>query len=533
MEREMKIILIMLCLASAKIYGFERYAHPTEAIIFIKTDIEQLKNSLYPSKSAQLVKFRHLGDKRLALASVPMGFDIKQFKQQLMKNKHVQNVVPNYIYLGDHREFIPNDPLFKKQIHHLIMKNDQAWEIATGKEEVVIAVTDDGFKLDHEDLLNSWFKNNNEIPNNEIDDDQNGYIDDVIGYDFNEMDNNPMSDSRHGSHGTHVAGIVGAGFSNNIGVSGHGPKIKVMPIKFYGKNTWTSAIVMESYTYAANNGANIITTSYYIDGFVGDAAYEKALDYAYSKGLILFNSAGNGGVFDSKRTAFTKLILVASTKSNAKRRTKIDRKSSFSNYGRGVDIAAPGDPIHSTGRSLKYVDMSGTSMAAPNAAASAALIWSVHPEYTREQVVAKLFMGTDNINRLNNRYKNYLGAGRVNAKESLSEVHKAPHVIEARYIKKSNELRIHLWGILSQKSISRSGGITLKKSTNKGDKKISVKLKNKYFLGTNELILNVPESGTYQLIMNSKKILDPFGQELDGDHNGQAGGDFVYNFTVR
>ena len=528
----MKIIALLLCLVSTNVYSFERYAHPTESIVFIRTDIEQFKKSLLLSELTNLIKVRHLGDKQLALVSVPMGFDINQFKQELNDNDHIQNVVPNYVYLGDYKEFSPNDPLFAKQSHHLIMKNDEAWEISTGKEEIVVAVTDDGFKLDHEDLIHSWFKNANEIPDNGIDDDQNGYIDDVVGYDFNEMDNNPMSDSRNGSHGTHVSGIISAGFSNNIGVTGHSPKIKVMPIKFYGKNNWTSAMVLESYTYAANNGAKIITTSYYIDNFVGDVAYEKALDYAYGKGLILFNSAGNGGAFDSKRTAFTKLLLVASTKSKTARRSKIDQKSSFSNYGRGVDIAAPGDPIHSTGRSLRYVDMSGTSMAAPNAAASAALIWSIHPEYSRDQVVAKLLMGADNINNINNRYKNYLGSGRINAKESLSEVHKAPHIIEARYLKKDKELRIHIWGILSQESFTRSGGIILKKSTETGYKNLVVKMKNKYFLATNELIINVSEPGDYQLVINSKKVTDPFGQELDGDLNGQAGGDFVYGFTT-
>ena len=102
---------------------------------------------------------------------------------------------------------------------------------------------------------------------------------------------------------------------------------------------------------------------------------------------------------------------MASTRTKGSWGSKPDQKSSFSNYGRGVDIAAPGDPIHSTGRSLKYVDMSGTSMAAPNAAGLAALIWSSYPDYTRDQVVAKLYSAVDNIDTLNSKYKHLLGSG--------------------------------------------------------------------------------------------------------------------------
>jgi subtilisin family serine protease len=538
MEREMKKIMLMLFLVSitANLYAsnFERYKHPTQSIVFLKTNIDGFRLSLQNNINHQIISIRSLGTEKQALISVPLGFEINDLINEIRVNQHVEMIVPNYVYLGHYPEMIPNDPLFQKQNHHMVMKNNEAWNISTGKEEIVVAVTDDGFKLDHEDLLNSWFHNSNEIPNNNIDDDQNGYIDDVIGYDFNEMDNDPMSDSRNGSHGTHVAGIVAAGFNNGIGVVGHGPKIKVMPIKFYGKNSWTSAIVLESYTYAANNGAKIITTSYMIDNFVGDVAYERALTYAYGKGLILFNSGGNGRTRQSKRTAFTKLLLVASTRSTAGwRSAEIDTKSSFSNYGRGIDISAPGEPIHSTGRSLSYVDMSGTSMAAPNAAGTAALIWSAHPEYSRAQVVAKLMMGSDNIDALNKKYINLLGAGRVNAKNSLSEIYKAPHVINARYLKKEKELRIHLWGVLAPKSFSRAGGIILRKKTTSGMSDQAVSLKHEYFLGTNELVLPIIEKGQYELLLLSRKIVDPFGQELDGDHNGQAGGDFVFNFSVK
>ena len=323
------ILIIVMFIFSGNVFSNERFEHPTQVIAFLNSDIKTLSKSLN-NINQTIINVKELGDSQNVLISVPTGFKIDSFKNQLLKNKNINKIVPNFVYLGEYREFKPNDPEIEKQNHHIIIKNYEAWELSEGVEEIVVAVTDDGFKLDHEDLLNSWNVNENEIPRNGIDDDHNGYIDDVNGYDFNEQDNDPMSDSRHGSHGTHVSGIVAAGFNNQIGVSGFGSKIKVMPIKFYGENNLTSAMVLESYTYAANNGAKIITTSYYIDNFVGDAAYEKALDYAYDKGLILFNSAGNGNIRQSKRTLFSKLLLVASTKSKKSWKSKIDKRSKFS-----------------------------------------------------------------------------------------------------------------------------------------------------------------------------------------------------------
>ncbi len=526
-----KLLVIIAAMIATQVHSRTFFEHPNQLIVSTKKDAKGLIGNIFDKDLSDLVETRKISKEGFYLLTASPALELRKFMDDFKSMDGVEWVAPNRIYQGDYREFEPNDPVFSKQLHHPIISSKEAWGVTTGEKEIVVAVTDDGFRLDHEDLKNSWYSNPNEIPGNNIDDDNNGYVDDVTGYDFNEGDNNPMSDSSAGSHGTHVAGIVAAGFDNGVGVTGFGPKVKVMPIKFYGKNTWTSAMVLESYTYAADNGAHIITTSYYIDNFVGDQAYEKALEYAYGKGLILFNSAGNGGARQSKRTAFTRLILVASTKTKGSWGSKPDQKSSFSNYGRGVDIAAPGDPIHSTGRSLNYVDMSGTSMAAPNAAGLAALIWSAHPDYTRDQVVAKLLGSVDDVDGLNTKYKNLLGSGRINALKGVRDDLPATSVRDSWYDRDKKTFNLHLKGALDPKTFNRRGGIILKK---KGSEEvINAVIENEYHLATNVLVLKVEEFGDYELTMRSGSFLDPFGRELDGDSNGNPGGDFTASFLVR
>ncbi|MCF6295438.1 MAG: S8 family serine peptidase, partial [Flavobacteriaceae bacterium] len=143
----------------------------------------------------------------------------------------------------------------------------------------------------------------------------------------------------------------------------------------------------------------------------------------------------------------SKVILVASTQSAADA-SKHDQRSRFSNYGLGVDVAAPGNPILSTSKLGKYIAQSGTSMAAPNAAGAAALIWSVNPDWSRDQVLAKLMTSSDDIDALNPRYKHKLGNGRVNSFRALTEEVKAPSVRQAWYFKKNKLVNIHFLYVL-------------------------------------------------------------------------------------
>jgi thermitase len=334
-----------------------------------------------------------------------------------------ENVHPNYTYFGNFMETASNDPMLSEQFHHTQISTFNAWTTTRGDQDLIVAVTDNEFELDHDDLKNQWWKNEAEIEGNGIDDDGNGYIDDIYGWDFMGEDNN--TDVTNGvTHGTHVAGIIAAEANNGIGIAGVAPNVKVMPLRWYGnERSWTSAIVAETYRYAVDNGAKIINTSYNIDYLVDDQVYLDAVKYVNSKGAIIFNSAGNNSKKNPPRQKVEDIVLVCSVKSKDDR--KVDRKSSFSNYGTGIDICAPGDPVYSAvqgryeGKS-RYGKLEGTSMAAPVAAGVAALIWSHNPNFSRQEVIAKLLESADNIDEVNKkRFRGLLGAGRVNASKAM------------------------------------------------------------------------------------------------------------------
>lgn len=335
-----------------------------------------------------------------------------------------EKVMPNYVYYGNYLEEIgseSNDPLFGKQFHHHMIKTTEAWKTTMGSPDIIVAVTDNEFQLDHDDMVNAWYINNKEIPDNGIDDDKNGYVDDYLGWDFAERDANVNNDSS--THGTHVSGTIAAAADNDIGGVGIAPNIKIMPLRWYGSGSWTSAIVSETYHYAVDNGAKIITTSYNIDQFVNDEAYLDAVKYITQNGVLLFNSAGNNSQKNPPRQKVEDLILVCAVDSKD---GFADTKADFSNYGTGIDICAPGNPIlapvrgrYPTTNESRHDKLSGTSMASPVAAAVAALIWSANPGFTAEEVKAKLLSSADNIDDLNPKYKGMLGAGRVNAQKAV------------------------------------------------------------------------------------------------------------------
>ena len=338
-----------------------------------------------------------------------------------------EKVYPNYQYIGKYIEEVESevsvdDVDIEKQVHHDIIGTKKAWNTTMGSKDIIVAVTDNEFQINHPDLQKSWYKNPNEIPGNGIDDDNNGYIDDVYGWDFVNQDNDV--NAYDGSHGTHVSGIIAAQANNGEGGAGVAPNVKLMPLRWYGyTSTWTSAIIAETYMYAVNNGAKIISTSYGIDSFVDDELYLDTVKYVRSKGVLIFNSAGNINEMNPPRQAIEEVILVCATTSLDV--TTSDLKASFSNYGTGIDICAPGDPVYSTVRRAsrnspaKYANKRGTSMATPVVAGVAALIWSANPNFTDEEVKQRLFETADSIDEINPLYKGMLGAGRVNAAKAV------------------------------------------------------------------------------------------------------------------
>jgi hypothetical protein len=260
----------------------------------------------------------------------------------------------------------------------------EAWDITTGSNEIIVAVLDTGVDYTHSDLASNMWVNKDELNGDPgVDDDNNGYVDDIYGYDFVSNDGDPMDDHYHG---THVAGTIGAIGNNSEGVTGVCWDVKIMALKFLDETGggWTDDAIA-CLEYAVLMGANVTNNSYGGSGY--DAAFRETINIAGDAGQLFVAAAGNddGQNNDSiphypSSYDCDSIIAVLSTDED-------DNISSFSNYGpTSVDLGAPGSDILSCNLGGGYIYKSGTSMATPHVAGACALIWSVNPTLTITEV---------------------------------------------------------------------------------------------------------------------------------------------------
>jgi subtilisin family serine protease len=325
----------------------------------------------------------------------------------------------------------PDDPLQNYQ-YYVHQESDadldlpEAWDITTGSKQVVVAVIDTGVDLDHPDLASNIWSNPNEIAGNAIDDDHNGYIDDVNGWDFVADDNdpNPKPTSSNYSysvvaHGTHVAGLIGATGNNTTGVTGVNWAVSIMPLRVFDElGSSDIAYIDQAIHYAIENGADIINMSY--GGFTDSDIENQDLQLAYASGILNVAAAGNEAInlnnIPSYPVCYDNVLGVGATDAT-------DTIASFSNYGNEcVDVAAPGEDIFSTlytddtiaGFTEQYGWFSGTSMSSPITAGVAALVKSVDQDMTVDALQSIMLKAVDPISTTN------LGKGRINADQAVS-----------------------------------------------------------------------------------------------------------------
>jgi serine protease len=346
---------------------------------------------------------------------------------------------PNVLYAeleGIMREkYVPNDPLLAQQYALDVLRCYDAWDYVTGGTNVIIGIADSGVKWNHPDLADNIWINSEEAVGvtinwaagtfsgtNGIDDDSNGKIDDVLGWDFyGAGDNNPYQNYVGNDHGTHVAGCAGAVFDNGIGGSGTCPEVQILCCKGASNTAPMNGISggYDQAKYAAENGACVVNASW--GGQVTSLNYpNQIVNYCTNLGCLVVSAAGNdniehnAGYLDAPCDCPNALCVAATTIS--------DQKTDFSDYGAPIDICAPGQAILSTvidGDS--YAAYDGTSMASPLTAGVAALVKSIHPELTALELKARLEATADWIYDENPDYAppiaafNMLGAGRVNA----------------------------------------------------------------------------------------------------------------------
>ncbi len=287
------------------------------------------------------------------------------------------------------------DELSEQQYNISLTKAKEAWELLKPSRPIIVAIVDTGIDTAHPDLHDNIWKNSGETgfdsygnpkESNGIDDDNNGFIDDFYGWDFFYDDNTATNGI---AHGTHVAGIVGA-IHNTIGIAGLAKNVKLMSIKIGADNLSSYAVINggEAIIYAAMLGADIINCSW--GGYKSSYAENEAFKLV-SKLATIVCAAGNDGQEINIYPSYDDNVLSVVALNIDKKRPK------YSNYGVSSGIAAPGHKIISTIPGNAYSNMSGTSMATPAVAAAAAMVKNNFPEYTSEQIIARLKATAENI----------------------------------------------------------------------------------------------------------------------------------------
>ncbi len=309
---------------------------------------------------------------------------------------HPTNAVPN----GG----IPNDPYFGEQYHLLNVGQlggeagaDVDWmgavDYIAGGPETRVAVCDDGTDTDHPDLQGRLFINPGEVPGDGIDNDNNGFVDDVSGWDFNGGDPDPRPDigaqGRPDHHGTQTAGVLAAEVNNRIGIAGAGPTARLIPLKIDGSvSVGFMSSLVRAIDYALQLDVRVISVSYNIDPY--SPALEAAIARARARDVIYVNSAGNAGrnidlLRGMLRRRHSNVVLVGAT-------DRFRQLVETSNFGLTVDVVAPGRSIFTLSPGGRYATNSGTSFAAPIVAGALALLRSRYPNETHQEILRRMTM---------------------------------------------------------------------------------------------------------------------------------------------
>ncbi|MFN6051805.1 MAG: S8 family serine peptidase [Planctomycetia bacterium] len=351
---------------------------------------------------------------------IPAGTSVQQALATFRADTRVNVAEANYRLM---LERIPNDPSFGSlygmnntgQTGGLVdadIDAPEAWDISTGTRNTIVAVIDSGVDYTHPDLAANMWRNAGEVAGDGVDNDGNGYVDDMYGYDFANNDADPMDDN---SHGTHVAGTIGAVGNNGIGVAGVNWNTRIMALKFLGADgSGSTAGAISALNYAVQMGAKVSNNSWGGGGF--SSLLSTAISNARNAGHIFVaaagNSASNNDVTANYPSNYTQdnIVAVAATDSR-------DVLASFSSYGATtVDIAAPGVGILSTLPGNRYGSYSGTSMATPHVAGAISVIWDQNPSLTYQQVIQKLYASVDKISALTGKV---VTGGRLNLAKAL------------------------------------------------------------------------------------------------------------------
>ncbi|MBN2373028.1 S8 family serine peptidase [bacterium] len=445
-------VFFIFILISRVAYAQDKKTHqdiqyrPGELLVKFKSHVRQRGNPVLRSglKPVRQKNFHRLGIEHWQLAE---GKSVDEAIAELKMEGDVEYAEPNYLrkpylrpndpYLGQQWAFenkgqVIYDPYLpdnysgnNKGIPSSDMQLASAWEVTTGDKGVVIAVIDDAIDIRHPDLAANIWINAGERPNNGIDDDGNGYVDDVNGWDFVNNDNDPCPDNPFEGHGTAVAGCAGAAGDNSTGITGVAWSVSIMPLKF----NFDVASELAAIEYAIQNGAHIVNASW--GGPQFSCAESGGIDLLEQAGILLVVSAGNNNGDNDLVPDYpsslknSNIIAVAGS-------TPDDHLISWSHYGlTTVDVAAPGLGIYTTMSSecsryygnsetkgMYYDYTHGTSFSSPYVAGVAALIKSFYPDADYMELKGRIMAGVEPL--LTTPTGLTATDGRVNAFNSLT-----------------------------------------------------------------------------------------------------------------
>ncbi len=351
-----------------------------------------------------------VGLERIYRLDLAPGTESTALIAALAADPAVEYAEPDYIA---HAIAVPNDPLFPQQWGLTKIQAPAAWDVVTGTQTVIIAAVDSGLDLTHPDLVNRLWVNPGEIAANSLDDDNNGYVDDVRGWNFVHGSNN-VADGN--GHGTQVAGVAAAVANDGVGIAGVCWNCRLMPVKVMADSGVANySDIALGVIYATNKGAHVINLS--LGGYAYSNLLRDAVDYAVGKGAVVVGGAGNDNVATPFYPAAYENVLAVAATDDA------DHKVSFSNYGAWVDLSAPGATITTTFLGGDWGPADGTSLSTAFVSGLAALVRSRWPGWTPALVRNQLLQTADAIDALNPAYAGKLGAGRINAAAAMQEPH--------------------------------------------------------------------------------------------------------------
>jgi hypothetical protein len=364
------------------------------------------------------------------------------FKASLSEYYPIEYFEKEHVYKTD---AVPNDSLLAEQWALNKIDIFSAWGITQGADSVIVGVVDTGIDYTHPDLKNQIYYNPGEMGLdslgrdkrfNGVDDDGDGFVDDYMGWDFTnrvgypydstggdylDWDNNPMDEDKQFSHGTSIAGVIGAEANNKIGISGAAPKIKLLNCRAMDPDgNGSEEDVASAILYATMMGAKVINMSFGDNSF--SYVLRDVIRYAYSKNVVLVASSGNdGSTAPHYPSGYSEVICVGNS-------TPEDYVASGSNYGSTLDLVAPGTSILTTARNNQYHSLDGTSLSAPFVSATAGLILS-KKNFSNEEVKQIIKSTCDDIGTPG--WDINSGAGRLNAGRALHVL--APSIIKFTY----------------------------------------------------------------------------------------------------